>query len=168
MKRLGSVAGTQNIDRILRLPGTINLPNKTKRQRGRVPCQTKLIHFNGATCKLSDFPNEIAGSNAKRETGSSDYELKLDWAEVEKHAGWLKNETALPGDFNTKGRVIIAHGGNLEDLNSDLKQPGLVQKPYTSWSEVSLALAAIFKADGRFTLAKIAAALMCPPHATNT
>ena len=162
MKRLGSVAGTQNIDRILRLPGTINLPNKTKRERGRVPCQTKLIHFNGATCKLSDFPNETAGSTAKRETGSSDYELKLDWAEVEKEAGWLKNETNLPGDFSAKGRMIFAHGGKLEDLNSDLKQAGLVETPYNSWSEVSLALAAIFKADGRFTLEKIAAALMGP------
>ena len=57
--------GPRNIDRILRLPGTTNLPNKTKRERGRVPCQTKLIHFNGATCKLSDFPNETGSSKAK-------------------------------------------------------------------------------------------------------
>ena len=36
MLRLGSKAGTQNIDRILRLPGTINLPNKAKLKAGRV------------------------------------------------------------------------------------------------------------------------------------
>jgi hypothetical protein len=35
MLRLGSKAGTQNIDRILRLPGTINLPNKAKLKAGR-------------------------------------------------------------------------------------------------------------------------------------
>ena len=56
MTRLGSPAGTQNIDRILRVPGTTNLPNKKKVGAGRVPCLTKLIYFNGATCTLEDFP----------------------------------------------------------------------------------------------------------------
>jgi hypothetical protein len=46
-------------------------------------------------------------------------------------------------------------------LNDDLKQAGLVEKPYGSWSDVSMALTAIFKADGRFTREQIASALMC-------
>src|SRR5262249_2806444 len=58
MKRLGAKAGTQNIDRILRLPGTINLPNATKRKKGRVACQTKLLWFNGASYPLDAFPKE--------------------------------------------------------------------------------------------------------------
>jgi hypothetical protein len=86
---------------------------------------------------------------------------ELDWVAVEKHAGWLKNEADLPSDFNTKGKMIVAHIGLIKDLNLDLKQAGLIEKTYNSWSEVSLALAAIFKADGRFTLEQIAAALMC-------
>ena len=53
---LGGEAGTQNIDRILRLPGTINLPNAKKRKAGRVACPAKLLNFNCVTCKLSDFP----------------------------------------------------------------------------------------------------------------
>ena len=56
MMRLGAKAGTQNIDRILRLPGTINLPNRAKRDAGRVECQTKLISFNGACYPLASFP----------------------------------------------------------------------------------------------------------------
>ena len=56
MLRLGSEAGTQNIDRILRLPGTINLPNKAKREKGCVECQTELISFNGASYGLEAFP----------------------------------------------------------------------------------------------------------------
>jgi hypothetical protein len=56
MLRLGSVAGTQNVDRILRLPGTTNLPTPSKKRKGRVPCPTKLIHFNGASYPLDAFP----------------------------------------------------------------------------------------------------------------
>ena len=55
MVRLGAKAGTQNIDRILRLPGTTNLPNAKKQEEGRVPCPAKMLHFNGATYKLDDF-----------------------------------------------------------------------------------------------------------------
>jgi hypothetical protein len=56
MERLGSKAGTQNIDRILRLPGTTNLPNAKKRKEGRVSCPTKLIAFNGVSYPLDVFP----------------------------------------------------------------------------------------------------------------
>ena len=56
MQRLGSVAGTQNIDRILRLPGTLNIPNKTKLKGGRVRCPTAQISFNGAADVLDAFP----------------------------------------------------------------------------------------------------------------
>ncbi len=60
METLGSVAGTQNIDRILRLPGTVNLPNAKKLREGRTACPTKLIKFNGATCRVEDFPPAAA------------------------------------------------------------------------------------------------------------
>jgi Family of unknown function (DUF5906) len=56
MLELGSIAGTQNVDRILRLPGTTNLPNRKKINAGRVACPTKLIEFNDATHPLDAFP----------------------------------------------------------------------------------------------------------------
>jgi hypothetical protein len=55
MRRLGAPAGTQNIDRILRLPGTVNLPNKVKRAKGRVPCETQLLWFEWTKYSLQDF-----------------------------------------------------------------------------------------------------------------
>ena len=67
----------------------------------------------------------------------------------------------LPENFNLKGRMIVAHGGNLGDLNFDLAHAGLLAKPYPSWSDTSFGLAAIFKNDGRFSNEQIAAALMC-------
>ena len=67
-------------------------------------------------------------------------------------------EKANPhGTAETTG-VVIA----LDDLVDALKEAGLVEKKYGSWSDVSLALAAVFKADGRYSPEKIAAALMCP------
>jgi Virulence-associated protein E len=56
MLTLGSKAGTQNIDRVLRLPGTTNLPNAKKRKDGRVACPAALLRFNGVACRLEDFP----------------------------------------------------------------------------------------------------------------
>ena len=181
METLGSVAGTQNIDRILRLPGTINLPNAKKLKAGRVKCQTKLIKFNGATCKLEDFPKaaprpppgnddaseNYAGSGSKNynngnsNTGSARNASTIDWSQVDQHIGWLKSVDDLPKDFSLKGKMIVGHGGNLSDLNFDIARAGILTKPYKSWSEVAFALTAIFKHDGGFTNEQLAAALMC-------
>jgi predicted P-loop ATPase len=81
---------------------------------------------------------------------------------VEQHRGWLKGAADLPADFSVKGKTIIALSGNLKDLNFDLQEAGVAPvKPYQSWSDVSFALAAIFKHDGRYTTEQIAAALLC-------
>jgi hypothetical protein len=58
MKRLGAKAGTQNIDRILRLPGTTNLPNAKKRREGRTECPTRVLWFGDASYWLDAFPRE--------------------------------------------------------------------------------------------------------------
>jgi hypothetical protein len=45
-----------NIDRVMRLPDTVNLPNKTKRDQGRVEAPTKLVEANwDRTYTLADF-----------------------------------------------------------------------------------------------------------------
>jgi hypothetical protein len=41
----GCDPSTRNVDRIFRLPGTNNLPNKKKLRIGRVACGTKLLSF---------------------------------------------------------------------------------------------------------------------------
>ena len=47
---------TRNIDRLFRLPGTINFPNRRKRELGRTECQAKLLKHNETAYPLSDFP----------------------------------------------------------------------------------------------------------------
>jgi Family of unknown function (DUF5906) len=64
MLALGSVAGTQNVDRILRLPGTTNLPNKKKIKAGRIACPTKLIRFNDISHLLAAFPPAAAATKS--------------------------------------------------------------------------------------------------------
>jgi hypothetical protein len=56
MVALGGTTGTQNIDRVLRLPGTINWPNQAKLRAGRSASVAKLIEANDLIYELKDFP----------------------------------------------------------------------------------------------------------------
>jgi hypothetical protein len=67
IERLGAKAGTQNIDRILRLPGTVNLPNAKKRKDGRMPCGTELLWFDDARFALEAFPLPQEAAPARRQ-----------------------------------------------------------------------------------------------------
>lgn len=45
-RKFGCADSCHNIDRIMRLPGTINVPNKKKRDKGRVPTLATLVDAN--------------------------------------------------------------------------------------------------------------------------
>jgi hypothetical protein len=54
VRKLGGPAGTQDVSRLLRLPGTTNLPTKKKRAEGRVACQAKIVRLSNATYPQDD------------------------------------------------------------------------------------------------------------------
>jgi ProQ/FINO family/Family of unknown function (DUF5906) len=56
MLKLGAKAGTQDISRLLRVPGTVNYPNEKKRKDHRVKCRARVIEFDGGTYPLESFP----------------------------------------------------------------------------------------------------------------
>jgi len=48
--------GTHNVDRIFRLPGTVNRPDAKKRARGRVESPARLLHSSSTSYdSLLDF-----------------------------------------------------------------------------------------------------------------
>jgi hypothetical protein len=66
-----------NIDRLLRVPGTINWPNATKRARGRVPVLAKLAHDGGRDAIYT--PDQLAAvfppiADTKKESKTSSSE----------------------------------------------------------------------------------------------
>lgn len=62
-----------NIDRIMRLPGTVNYPDAKKRAKGRVQCDAKLIWQKGATYTPGDFAYlPPVGEKANAEVGTLD------------------------------------------------------------------------------------------------
>jgi len=67
-KRLEQVFGGDhcfNVDRIARLPGTINIPNPQKRKKGRVEVEAKLLdHDPKAVYDISDFKKAAGVQNS--------------------------------------------------------------------------------------------------------
>ena len=55
IRQFGGDAGTHNIDRLLRLPGTVNLPDAKKRARGRATAPAKLAAQSDRRYASIDF-----------------------------------------------------------------------------------------------------------------
>jgi hypothetical protein len=65
-----------NLDRVMRLPGTINYPSKTKRARGRTVVPTKLVEFvDFIRYRIEDF--EVAADDAAAATIAPIIELDI-------------------------------------------------------------------------------------------
>jgi putative DNA primase/helicase len=75
-EQLGADASTRNIDRLFRLPGTINYPNRAKRKLGRTKCRAKLIKSEPLSHRLSAFPpKQAAGAKEKGQEQSTGSEI---------------------------------------------------------------------------------------------
>lgn len=105
----------QNVDRIMRLPGTVNWPNEKKRKAGRVPRLARVVEADmGRTYGLEDFPAGVAkaaGAGAPAPGGrvavTAAPAMDLDLSD-------------LPPGVSDRIRAMIVQG---EDLNDPGRYP---------------------------------------------
>lgn len=76
LERAFKADNCHNIDRIMRLPGTINVPNKTKLKKGRERALAELLEFNDNDYGWEHF--ERAEQKKKNELGGSGNGLGID------------------------------------------------------------------------------------------
>ena len=67
--RVGAPAGTHNVDRLLRLPGTVNWPNEAKARKGRVACLSGVIKSSNVRYPLDAFPTADGGTGKDQGQG---------------------------------------------------------------------------------------------------
>ncbi len=107
-----SADNCHNVDRIMRLPGTVNRPDKKKREKGRTAMLAKLISWNDeAVYPLSMFTPAPTTQSASPTTFSG----RL--VEVSGNVERLDNvDDPKLKDVHDLAKVVIVQGNNPEDL----------------------------------------------------
>ena len=109
-RQLGIVLGgdsTHNIDRILRVGGTVNRPDEKKRKKGRVTALAYAVELNKTTHPLHDFTPapEVQASNS----GSG---VKV---QISGNLPRLKDLDELPEAVSQRTRMLIVQGDDPDD-----------------------------------------------------
>jgi RepB DNA-primase from phage plasmid len=171
--------GTHNVDRLLRLPGTVNLPNAAKQRRGRVVSRARLI-FGAANLYRPDEVATLAaqltalladtglirpkGAKANGNNTADDADVAgLIRAMEQAGADTITRADHLPADLHArlykaialKPRLAHRWAGKIDDLVQAGRD--------VSRSGVDLSLAAMLKAAG-FAHLDVALILCAFPH----
>jgi Mesyanzhinovviridae DNA primase len=103
-----------NIDRIMRLPGTINLPNKIKRKLGRKPALAKLVWFKNISYPISNFRTaKVSKTPPAKEGISLDdiVEVNLDTIQLAENWRYLitmGRDQANPNKYASRSEAVFA------------------------------------------------------------
>lgn len=96
-----------NTDRILRLPGTVNFPNATKRAKGRVPVMARLVESHPERVyDIADFPKAKAPAQHSVSAGSDAPVVTIDRANVKR----LASVDELPKAVSDTCKRVIVNG----------------------------------------------------------
>lgn len=98
-----------NIDRIMRLPGTINIPNAKKQANGRKPVLARIVDADWSlTYSLDEFPQD-SGPKPAGPKGTEARSLPIELVELK----------ALPGSVPPFTHELIKHGDDPERPRND-------------------------------------------------
>jgi len=98
-----------NVDRIMRLPGTVNWPNRKKRERGRVPELARLVSSSGDAYPISRFLKapDLQAPGAGGFSGGT--------VKVSDNVRRLETLDGLPRGCTDYLKMVIAQGGDPDD-----------------------------------------------------
>lgn len=112
LSRLYGADNCHNIDRLMRLPGTINIPNRLKLKKGRTTTLASLLEFNDSVYPLDDFVPavQVQPKNAGLTTGGAP-KVKITGnvpvVGVEELQTWARENSAVISDHTL---AVIATG----------------------------------------------------------
>lgn len=165
-----------NSDRIMRLPGTVNVPDAKKRERGRVAALARIASAAGHVYPLSDFKGGAAGTAGSTASAlpaapvRDRVEVSIAWDEA--RAIFSDGKLTLEGlgarGVDEETLISLEHGDNLRALCDAHNARGhrVAAGPYSSFNEVTLAVARGLCKAG-LSNEEIAAVLGNPAHPGN-
>ena len=98
-----------NVDRVCRIPGTINLPDKAKRDRGRTSSLATIVELRPGHHPLHDFTPAPEVQKAKGSSSSSNR------VKISGNLPRLKDLDELPEEVTQRTRMLIVQGDDPDD-----------------------------------------------------
>lgn len=99
-----------NIDRIMRLPGTINVPDEKKLKKGRVPALAVLVEFNDRSYPLKRFTPAVRVQGKGLSIGGGGTKIK-----VSGNVQRLGTVDDLGEEVPQRVKMLIVQGGDPDD-----------------------------------------------------
>ena len=99
LARFGGDKSVWNLDRVLRIPGTVNFPDAKKRARGRVTRQATLVAQNNRRYGLEVLAGWTAPVPTNTSTTDADKRLDIDWNAAREAVSYEELPAALRQKF---------------------------------------------------------------------
>lgn len=138
-RRIAALLGSDhcwNIDRLMRLPGTINLPDARKRSKGRRPAFANVIRFDEGAYALEDFDALLDGAvGAQAQSSRAQPEITVDDLHVSSDIKRLIREGKPKGHRSGAIygviRAMVHAGHSDEEVIAVMMNPdyGISEKP---------------------------------------